>query len=83
MKAAVREVEEETGYQIEKIEKVFESYMSPGSVTEILYFFIAEYHDSMKISSGGGLVDEQEDIEVMESWSTRLTGLNISKQGDI
>ena len=61
-----RETEEETGYQITKVEKVFESYMSPGSVTEILYFFIAEYSKEMKITDGGGLEEEGEDIEVLE-----------------
>lgn len=60
------EVEEETGYKIEKVEKVFESYMSPGSVTEILYFFIGEYEDKMKIGEGGGAEDETENIEVLE-----------------
>ena len=43
-----KETEEETGYRLSSVEKVFESYMSPGSVTEVLYFFIAEYDDSMK-----------------------------------
>ena len=61
-----KETEEETGYRIHHVEKVFEAYMSPGSVTEILYFFIAEYADAMKISDGGGLVEEQENIEVLE-----------------
>ena len=61
-----KETEEETGYRIHHVEKVFEAYMSPGSVTEILYFFIAEYSDAMKISDGGGLVEEQENIEVLE-----------------
>jgi len=61
-----REVEEETGYRIFKIEKVMEAYMSPGSVTEILYFFMAEYTDEMKINSGGGLKIEGEHIEVLE-----------------
>lgn len=61
-----RETEEETGYQISKVEKVFESYMSPGSVTEILYFFIAEYSKEMKVTEGGGLEEEGEDIEVLE-----------------
>ncbi|MCK8521883.1 GDP-mannose pyrophosphatase NudK [Aquimarina sp. D1M17] len=61
-----KETEEETGYKVSKVEKVFESYMSPGSVTEILYFFIAEYSSEMKISSGGGLAHEQENIEVIE-----------------
>ncbi len=61
-----RETEEETGYQISDIKKVFEVYMSPGSVTEILYLFIAEYSAAMKIASGGGLEEEQENIEVLE-----------------
>lgn len=61
-----RETEEETGYKISKAEKVFEAYMSPGSVTEILYFFIAEYSHEMKINDGGGLEEEGENIEVLE-----------------
>ncbi|RZJ50929.1 MAG: GDP-mannose pyrophosphatase NudK [Chryseobacterium sp.] len=61
-----RETEEETGYKISKVEKVFEAYMSPGSVTEILHFFVAEYSVEMKITNGGGLEDEGEDIEVLE-----------------
>ena len=60
------EVEEETGYQIDNVEKVFEAYMSPGSVTEILYFFIGHYEDNMKVSDGGGAADETENIEVLE-----------------
>ena len=61
-----KETEEETGYRIGKVTKIFESYMSPGSVTEILYFFIAEYDQAMKVSEGGGLMEEQENIEVLE-----------------
>ncbi|WP_326983802.1 GDP-mannose pyrophosphatase NudK [Chryseobacterium sp. MYb264] len=61
-----RETEEETGYKISKVEKIFEAYMSPGSVTEILHFFIAEYSNDMKIADGGGLEDEGENIEVLE-----------------
>jgi nudix-type nucleoside diphosphatase (YffH/AdpP family) len=61
-----RETEEETGYKISKVEKIFEAYMSPGSVTEILHFFVAEYSKEMKITNGGGLEDEGEDIEVLE-----------------
>ncbi|CAD0218925.1 GDP-mannose pyrophosphatase NudK [Chryseobacterium sp. D764] len=61
-----RETEEETGYKISKVEKVFEAYMSPGSVTEILHFFIAEYSNEMKITDGGGLEEEGENIEVLE-----------------
>ncbi len=60
-----RETEEETGYKIKDVRKIFEAYMSPGSVTEILYFFIAEYTKEMKESEGGG-VDDGEDIEVLE-----------------
>ena len=61
-----RETEEETGYKISAVKKVFEAYMSPGSVTEILYFFVAEYTSNMKISEGGGVQEENENIEVLE-----------------
>lgn len=61
-----RETEEETGYKVSHVQKVFEAYMSPGSVTEVLYFFIAEYSSSMKVSDGGGAAHEEENIEVME-----------------
>ncbi|PBJ06054.1 NUDIX domain-containing protein [Flavobacterium sp. ACN6] len=64
--AIIRETEEETGYRLKKVQKVIETYMSPGSVTEILYLFIGEYDESMKVSSGGGLDAEQENIEVLE-----------------
>ncbi len=61
-----KEVEEETGYQIDRVRKVFESYMSPGSVTEILYFFVGEYEEKMRVNEGGGAEDETENIEVLE-----------------
>ncbi|AQX06814.1 GDP-mannose pyrophosphatase [Elizabethkingia meningoseptica] len=61
-----RETEEEIGYKVKDVRKIFEAYMSPGSVTEILYFFIAEYSKEMKVAEGGGLEEEDEDIEVME-----------------
>ncbi|HEY0892559.1 MAG TPA: GDP-mannose pyrophosphatase NudK [Cellvibrio sp.] len=61
-----KEAEEETGYKIDKVKKIFQAYMSPGSVTEILYFFVAEYNDAMKVSEGGGLEHEQENIQVLE-----------------
>lgn len=60
------EAEEETGYKVDKVTKVFEAYMSPGSVTEKLYFFVAEYDPQSKVSSGGGVESEGEDIEVLE-----------------
>jgi nudix-type nucleoside diphosphatase (YffH/AdpP family) len=61
-----RETEEETGYKVSDVKKIFEAYMSPGSVTEILYFFVAAYANSMKVNDGGGIEHEQEDIEVLE-----------------
>ena len=63
---ARRETEEETGYKVTDVKKIFEAYMSPGSVTEKLYFFIAAYEPSMKTGDGGGVAHEQEDIEVLE-----------------
>ncbi|OOQ62254.1 GDP-mannose pyrophosphatase NudK [Mucilaginibacter pedocola] len=61
-----RETEEEMGYKISSAQKVFELYMSPGSVTEILYFFVAEYEHAMKVNDGGGAEHEHENIEVIE-----------------
>lgn len=61
-----RETEEETGYQVKDVRKIFEVYMSPGSVTEIVHFFVGEYTKDMKINDGGGVADEQENIEVLE-----------------
>lgn len=73
-----RETEEETGFTIREVKKIFEAYMSPGSVTEILHFFIAEYSRDMKTSEGGG-EGENEDIEVLElpfekAWEMMETG---------
>lgn len=62
----IAEAEEETGFHVIAVEKVFEAYMSPGSVTEKLYFFIAEYADEDRSGTGGGLADEGEDIQVLE-----------------
>lgn len=64
--AVIREIEEETGYRVNDVRKIFEMYMTPGSVAEMLYFFIAEYSNQQKISEGGGLDGENEDIEVIE-----------------
>ena len=60
------EVEEETGYRVGEVRKVFEAFMSPGSVTEKLYFFVAEYDADAKVGCGGGIESEGEDIEVLE-----------------
>ncbi|GEM49727.1 NUDIX domain-containing protein [Deinococcus cellulosilyticus] len=61
-----REVKEETGYHLEKAQKIFEAFSSPGSVTEKLHYFVAEYDPASRESSGGGLKEEGEEIEVLE-----------------
>lgn len=76
-----RETEEETGFKITHVEKIFEAYMSPGSVTEILYFFVAEYNKKMKVTEGGGLEEESENIEVLELPFTEALGM--IKTGEI
>ena len=76
-----RETEEETGYKISAVRKVFELYMSPGSVTEILHFFVAEYSRDMKVNEGGGADHEQEDIEVLEMPYDKA--LEMIKNGEI
>lgn len=66
-----REAREETGFEIRNARKIFESYMSPGSVTEVLHFFVADYSREQRVTAGGGVDDE--DIEVMEMpFSTAL-----------
>lgn len=62
----IRETEEETGYRIKSVQKILETFVSPGAVTEILHLFIGEYDASMKVNEGGGLEHEQEEIEVIE-----------------
>lgn len=61
-----REAEEETGYRVSQVQRIGGVYMSPGSVTEMLHLFVAEYSDEMKSGQGGGLDEEQENIEVLE-----------------
>jgi GDP-mannose pyrophosphatase NudK len=70
-----RETEEETGYKVSDVKKIYEAYMSPGSVTEILYFFIAEYAKDMKVNEGGGVAHEEENIEVLEIDFNKALGL--------
>ncbi|AMW84050.1 Nudix hydrolase family protein YffH [Pseudomonas yamanorum] len=60
------EAEEETGYRVGHVEKIYSAFMSPGSVTERIHFFIGEYQPGDRVSDGGGLEDEGEDIEVLE-----------------
>ena len=76
-----KEVEEETGYRISQVQRVFESYMSPGSVTEILYLFIGAYEDRMKVGEGGGVDHETENIEVLEL--DFITALKMMNTGEI
>jgi nudix-type nucleoside diphosphatase (YffH/AdpP family) len=61
-----REAQEETGFAVRAPRKIFEAYMSPGSVTEKLHFFVAEYQDDQRVTGGGGDAAEGEDIEVLE-----------------
>ena len=70
-----RETEEETGYQVTHVRKIFEAYMSPGSVTEILHFFVAEYSKEMKVNEGGGAAQEEENIEVLEMSLDQALGM--------
>ena len=60
------EAEEESGYRLHDVRKIFEAFMSPGAVTEKLHFFVGEYEPEMRIGAGGGLASEGEDIEVLE-----------------
>ncbi|MEO8336738.1 MAG: NUDIX domain-containing protein [bacterium] len=62
----VAEVEEETGFRVTQVRRVFDAFMSPGSVTERLHFFVAEYDHGSRVDEGGGNVEEGEDIEVLE-----------------
>jgi len=62
----IRETEEEVGIRLKSVKKVYEGYSSPGVLTEKMHFFVAEYTDEMKVSKGGGLASETEDIEILE-----------------
>jgi len=77
----IRETQEETGYKISAVQKIFEAYMSPGSVTEILYFFIAAYSKEMKVNEGGGADDEEENIDMIEV--TMAEVMNMVASGEI
>lgn len=62
----IKEVFEETGYRIDSVEKVMQAYMSPGAVTEIIHLYLGAYTEEMKVTKGGGLEEEHEEIEVLE-----------------
>jgi len=76
-----REAEEETGYRVTEVKKIYEAYMSPGSVTELLHYFVAGYQHDMKVGKGGGLEEEQEHIEVIEMPFDKA--VDMMKQGEI
>ncbi|SAK53551.1 NUDIX hydrolase [Caballeronia temeraria] len=75
------EVEEETGYRVHHVEKIFEAFMSPGSVTEKLYFYIGDYDGSMRVSDGGGVEEEGEEIETIEV--PLQTAMQMIERGEI
>ena len=62
----IRETEEEVGYRLKEVKKVYEAYSSPGVMTEKMHFFVGAYTDDMRVNEGGGLDSEHEDIEVLE-----------------
>ncbi|CAN7544898.1 NUDIX domain-containing protein [Pseudoduganella sp. LjRoot289] len=72
------EVEEETGYRVADVRKIFDAFMSPGSVTERVHFFVAEYDPASRPGEGGGLAEEGEDIEVLELPLERAVGMMAS-----
>jgi len=76
-----KETEEETGFKVSHVQKVMQAYMSPGTVTEILHFFVAEYNENMKKSIGGGLEEDHEHIEVLELHFDRA--LEMIRTGEI
>jgi GDP-mannose pyrophosphatase NudK len=65
-RAIIREIEEETGYEIPEVQKVFEAYSSAGSLTELVYYYVAPYTKAQKISKGGGLEEEGEELKILE-----------------
>ncbi|WP_368301851.1 GDP-mannose pyrophosphatase NudK [Kluyvera sichuanensis] len=74
-----KEAIEETGYQVSNVRKVFQLYMSPGGVTEIVHFFIAEYDECLRQNDGGGVEDE--DIDVLELPFTQA--IEMIRRGEI
>ena len=62
----VKEMEEELGYKITKVQRLFELYASPAAIMEKIVYFTCTYSPADKVSDGGGLKEEGEDIEVLE-----------------
>lgn len=62
-----KETEEETGIRLtSEPRRLFDGYSSPGSFSERLTYFVAPYEAEDRITAGGGLANEGEDIEVLE-----------------
>jgi len=77
LETIIRETEEEVGYKIDNAKQVLTAYTSPGALTEKMYLFVAEYNEIMKVSKGGGLESEDEDIEILElSFSKAIAMVN-------
>lgn len=79
MECMVKEIEEEAGYKVDSIEHLYTAYTSPGGLSERLFLYYAEVSDNQKVSHGGGLDDEHEDIEVQyytweELWAMVSSG---------
>lgn len=64
--AILREISEETGYELTEVQKVFEAYSSAGSLTELIYYYVAPYTKAQKVGKGGGLEEEGEELKIME-----------------
>lgn len=75
------ELEEETGYRVQGVRQIFDAFMSPGSVTERLHFFVASYTPSNRVAEGGGNADEGEDIAHFEL--TIDTAMRMIEEGSI
>lgn len=71
----VKEVEEELGYRVTSVERLFELYVSPAAIMEKIVFFTCTYSPADKVSAGGGLKDEGEDIEVVETSLERAAAM--------
>ena len=76
-----KEIEEELGYRIVEVERLFELYVSPASITEKVIFFTCSYSPAQRVSNGGGIKEEGEDIEVVET--TLVNAANMVASGEI
>lgn len=73
--AIIKEIKEETGYQVQEVNKIYEAFATPGAHMEKIHFYTAKYDASMKVHGGGGELSEQEDIEILEFGYDEIPGL--------